>query len=131
MDYPCIGCNEGWGQANPFKDWTLGEIKAECEKYECCTDGCPAYKFENRCLWSSPNTWDLAEPSRWTEQDKEDARALKKLIPGAHHIWRYSTSSSLQLYDKYNNYILPLNNCFATLPLRESATLDEIIGDGK
>lgn len=158
MDYPCIGCNEGWGQANPrgieschetckkywnwikedkkrdkpLKDWTLGEIKAECEKHECCTAECSAYKFENGCLWRfrhSPSTWDLAEPSRWTEQDKEDAKALKRLIPGAHHIWRYSTSSSLQLYGKYNNYILPLNNCFATLPPRERATLDEIIGD--
>lgn len=116
----------------PLSEWTLGEIKAECEKHECCTVECPAYRLENerRCrIKYPPNTWDLSEPLRWTEQDKEDARALKKLIPGAHHIWRYSTSSSLQLYDKYNNYILPLNNCFATLPLRERATLDEIIGD--
>ena len=116
----------------PLSEWTLGEIKAECEKHECCTVECPAYRLENerRCrIKYPPNTWNLAEPLRWTEQDKEDARALKKLIPGAHHIWRYSTSSSLQLYDKYNNYILPLNNCFATLPLRERATLDEIIGD--
>jgi len=37
---------------------------------------------------------------------------------------------SLQLYDEYNNYILSLNNCFATLPLRESVMLDEIIGGG-
>ena len=116
----------------PLSEWTLGEIKAECEKHECCTVECPAYRLENerRCrIKYPPNTWNLSEPLRWTEQDKEDARALKKLIPGAHHIWRYSTSSSLQLYDKYNNYILPLNNCFATLPLRERATLDEIIGD--
>ena len=116
----------------PLSKWTLGEIKAECEKHECYTVECPAYRLENerRCrIKYPPNTWDLSEPLRWTEQDKEDARALKKLIPGAHHIWRYSTSSSLQLYDKYNNYILPLNNCFATLPLRERATLDEIIGD--
>lgn len=116
----------------PLSEWTLGEIKAECEKHECCTVECPAYRLENerRCrIKYPPNTWDLSEPLRWKEQDKEDARALKKLIPGAHHIWRYSTSSSLQLYDKYNNYILPLNNCFTTLPLRERATLDEIIGD--
>lgn len=65
---------------------------------------------------------------RWTEQDKEDARALKRLIPDAYIVWRYSTCTALQLYDEYNNYILSLNNCFATLPLRESVTLDEIIG---
>lgn len=66
---------------------------------------------------------------RWTEQDKEDAKALKRLIPNASHVWRHNTSSSLRLYDAYGNYILTLNDCFATLPLRESATLDEIIGD--
>ena len=116
----------------PLSEWTLGEIKAECEKHECCTVECPAYRLESkrRCrIKYSPNTWDLSEPLRWTAQDKEDARALKRLIPGAHHVWHCSTSSSLQLYDEYNNYILPLNNCFATLPLRENATLDEIIGD--
>lgn len=158
MDYPCVGCNEGWGAADPWgidschdtckkywnwieedkkmdkplKDWTLGEIKAECESYDTCRPKCPAYKPEgvSHCrLRFAAAAWDLTEPPHWTEQDKEDAKALKKLIPGAHHIWRYSTSSSLQLYDKYNNYILPLNDCIATLPLRESITLDEIIGD--
>ena len=158
MDYPCKDCSCGWGQANPWgidschdtckkyqswlegdkkmdkplKDWTLGEIKAECEKHEFCKAECPAYKLEGErhCrVKYSPTTWDLTKPPHWTAQDKEDARVLKRLIPGAHHVWRCSTSSSLQLYDEYNNYILPLNNCFATLPLRESITLDEIIGD--
>lgn len=68
--------------------------------------------------------------SRWTEQDKEDAKALKRLIPDAYIVWRFSTCTALQLYDECNNYILSLNNCFATLPLRESVMLDEIIGGG-
>lgn len=68
---------------------------------------------------------------RWTKQDVEDAKALKRLIPDAYIVWRYSTCTALQLYDEYNNYILSLNNCFATLPLRESVTLDEIIGGGE
>lgn len=116
----------------PLSEWTLAEVKAECEKHEYCTAECLAYRLESerRCrIKHPPTTWDLSEPQRWTEQDKEDAKALKRLIPGAHYVWRYSTSSSLQLYDKYNNYILPLNDCIATLPLRESITLDEIIGD--
>lgn len=167
MDYPCVGCNEGWGQANPWgvkschetckkywnwlkgdkkmdkplKDWTLGEIKAECVKRNsfCEADGkCPFFvpqseklhcKIMNDVGKVHPGAWDLSEPPRWTEQDKEDAKALKRLIPGAHHVWRCSTSRSLYLYDKYNNYILPLNDCFTTLPLRGEVMLDEIIGD--
>ena len=68
---------------------------------------------------------------RWTEQDREDAKALKRLIPGAHHVWRCSTSSPLRLYDGHDSCILILNDRFAGLPLREIVTLDEIIGGGE
>lgn len=124
----------------PLSEWTLGEVKAECVKRNsfCEANGtCPFFVLRSEKLHCKimndvgkvhPKIWDLSEPPRWTEQDKEDAKALKRLIPGAHHVWRCSTSSSLQLYDKYNNYILPLNDCFAGLPLRENVTLDEIIG---
>ena len=116
----------------PLSEWTLREIKAECEKHECCTVECPAYRLENerRCrIKYPPNTWDLSEPLRWTEQDKEDARALKRLIPGANYVWRGSKSSPIRLYDRHYNYILSLNDRFAGLPLEETITLDEIIGD--
>lgn len=120
----------------PLSEWTLAEIKAECKKHTSkCTDclfwtdaGCRIQI--NMVLDDYPEKWDLSEPPRWTEQDKEDARALKRLIPDAYIVWRYSTCTALQLYDEYNNYILSLNNCFATLPLRESVMLDEIIGGG-
>lgn len=62
--YPCKGCNEGWGQANPWgidschetckkywnwieedkkrdkplKDWTLGEIREECRSHLICDE---------------------------------------------------------------------------------------------
>lgn len=112
----------------PLSEWTLGEAQKYCE-----SAGCASCKIGNgHCpINGSPNIWDLSEPPRWTEQDKEDAKALKRLIPDAYIVWRYSTWTALQLYDECNNYILSLNNCFATLPLRESVTLDEIIGGGE
>lgn len=119
----------------PLSEWTLGEVKAECKKHTAHCVGCPLWtdaagcRLDTSCYRDNdPKEWDLSEPPRWTEQDKEDARALKRLIPDAYIVWRYSTCTALQLYDEYNNYILSLNNCFATLPLRESVTLDEIIG---
>ena len=124
----------------PLKDWTLGEIKAECKKHGNKHTGCVFWadggavgycRLEDALDKTYPQAWDLAEPPRWTEQDREDAKALKRLIPDAHRVWRCSTSSSLQLYDEYNNYILSLNDCFAGLPLRENVTLDEIIGGGE
>lgn len=116
----------------PLSEWTAKEIVEECDRHDCCSSECRCYNSERKkCrLFTppSPACWDLSESPRWTEQDKEDAKALKRLIPDAYIVWRYSTSSSLQLYDEYNNYILSLNDCFATLPLRENVTLDEIIG---
>lgn len=115
----------------PLSEWTAKEIVEECDRHVCCSSECRCYNSERkkcRLKQFRPPCWNLTEPPRWTKQDKEDAKALKRLIPGAHHVWRCSTSSSLQLYDKYNNYILPLNDCFAGLPLRENVTLDEIIG---
>lgn len=125
----------------PLKDWTLGEVKAECKKHPdgCRTMGtdCILYGFydsEQRCVvnrltgGNAPCLWDLSEPPRWTEQDKEDARALKRLIPGANYVWRGSKSRPIRLYDRDDNYILSLNDRFAGLPLWETVTLDEIIG---
>lgn len=109
----------------PLSEWTLGEIQKYC-KITQCGDCCIDLWCEN--MNKGPSGWDLSEPPRWTEQDKEDARALKRLIPDAYIVWRFSTCTALQLYDECNNYILSLNNCFATLPLRESVVLDEIIG---
>lgn len=65
---------------------------------------------------------------RWTEQDKADAKALKRMIKKAHHVRRCVEEVSLRLYGKYDDYILTLNNCFAALPPQTEVTLDEIIG---
>lgn len=65
---------------------------------------------------------------RWTEQDVEDAKALKRMIKNAHHVLRCGEEVSLRLYDEYDNYILTLSNCFAALPPQTGVALNEIIG---
>lgn len=65
---------------------------------------------------------------RWTKQDKEDAKALRRLIPDAYILCRYSANTFLKLYDRDDNYIMYLNDCFPGLPLGEKVTLYEIIG---
>lgn len=123
----------------PLKDWTLGEIMVECEKHAgyCKADVCPFFtvdtgdcKIKEICR-IYPRFWILSEPPRWTEQNKEDAKALKRLVADAHHVWRYSAESEPQLYDEYETGGLPLNDCFAALPPRTNITLDEIIGGGE
>lgn len=110
----------------PLSEWTLGEIKAECEKHEFCTAECPAYRLESKCrcrIRYSPNTWDLSEPPCWTEQDKEDAMMIKRLIPWANQVNRGMEGSlSLNPVTAIDRKLFPL------LKPGESAMLDEIIG---
>ena len=119
----------------PLSEWTLGEVKAECKKHTAHCVGCPLWtdaagcRLDTSCYKDNdPEQWDLSEPPRWTEQDKEDAKALKRMIKNAHHVRRCVEEVSLRLYGKYDDYILTLNNCFAALPPRTEVTLDEIIG---
>ena len=122
----------------PLSEWTLGEVKAECEKHTAHCVGCPLWtdaagcRLDTSCYRDNdPKRWDLSEPPRWTEQDKEDAKALRRLIPDAYILCRYSANTFLKLYDRDDNYIMNLNDCFPGLPLVEKVTLYEIIGGGE
>lgn len=64
---------------------------------------------------------------RWTEQDKADAKALKRLIACASYI-RRDGSFNPKLYDEYGLFVSVLKGCFAALPLETIVTLNEIIG---
>ena len=85
---PFLSIIEKGGQHmnKPLAEWTLAEVKAECEKYAVCSPECRAYndKLERAIACRArfaPGAWDLSEPPRWTEQDKEDARKIKAIFP--------------------------------------------------
>lgn len=113
----------------PLSEWTLGEIKAECVKRNNCymcplnagrgSECRPMKVMRLRC----PQQWDLSEPPRWTEQDKEDAMMIKRLIPWANQVNRGMEGSlSLNPVTAIDRKLFPL------LKPGESAMLDEIIG---
>lgn len=114
----------------PLKDWTLGEVKAECEKHTAHCVGCPLWtdaagcRLDTSCYRDNdPKKWDLSEPPRWTEQDKEDAMMIKRLIPWANQVNR-GMEGSLSL-----NPVTAIDwKLFPLLKPGERATLDEIIG---
>lgn len=124
----------------PLSEWTLGEIKAECKKHPdgCRTRGtdCILYGFydsEQRCVvnrltgGNAPCLWDLSEPPRWTEQDKEDAKAVRHLMPWATKVGRGRDYDSLML----NSSVGLHRDLFPSLKPGETVTLDEIIGGGE
>ena len=123
----------------PLSEWTLGEVKAECEKTEDCSVCRFCSKKESGICHivdlvvdsDFPDSWDLSEPPRWTEQDKADAKALKRLIACASYV-RRDGSANPKLYDKYGKFVSVLClDCFAALPSETIVTLNEIIGGGE
>lgn len=86
----------------PLSEWTLGEIKSECKRCNgnCINAVCPMVKWiskdEMACVIirelrkPTPASWDLSEPPRWTEQDKEDANAVRRLFPETEKITKYA-----------------------------------------
>lgn len=68
----------------------------------------------------------IIRKSRWTEQDKEDAMMIKRLIPWANQVNRGMEGSlSLNPVTAIDRKLFPL------LKPGESAMLDEIIGGGE
>ena len=64
----------------PLKDWTLGEVKDECEKHRGTCAGCPVKSFcESRNHF--PEIWRLSDPvPKWTDQEKQDAKTILRMF---------------------------------------------------
>ena len=69
----------------PLKDWTLRELKAWCYQYGSthtespCEQTCPMY-HRGICSREWVHEWDLDEKPRFTEQEVEDAKTIKRMF---------------------------------------------------
>lgn len=135
----------------PLSEWTLGEISVECMVHgeDCENDSvCPFLKpgEEGTCrirnlISRFPDSWDLSEPPRWTEQDKEDAKVIRHVIScrGLKYGRSAATGKLYVMWDGSNNVCdidaitdIGLNpNLLPSLKPGEVVTLDEIIGGAK
>lgn len=61
----------------PLKDWTLEETKQYCTGRDC--EHC-RFMDGPKCKLHRPEDWDLSEKPRWTEQEVEDAKAIKRIL---------------------------------------------------
>lgn len=123
----------------PLSEWTLAEVKAECKKHTSkCTD-CLFWADTdcriqiNMALADYPEKWDLSEPPRWTEQDKEDAKAIKRIFPDATYLKRQDCfCEDVTVFSKSHSGVALLNaNLVPSLSMDELIALDEIIGGGE
>lgn len=121
----------------PLSEWTLGEVKAECEKHTAHCVGCPLWtdaagcRLDTSCYRDNdPKIWDLSEPPRWTEQDKEDARKIKAMLPAgvALEMVRLEPGTLRLVIVDELSFVSLNKNLLPSLKPGERATLDEIIG---
>ena len=120
----------------PLKDWTFSEVQEYCKKQRNTSERCSACKIKKFCdkylgkkgESASPKYWDLSEPSRWTEQEVEDARAVKRLLE-ADSVTRAAYGNGLvAIKSDWSVSIVLSRDCFPSLRPGEIITLDEIIG---
>lgn len=130
--------NEG-KEANmdkPLKDWTLGELKEYCGTavYQCHKGICP---FKNICdrITSEnqgdhvvPGDWDLTDKPRFTEQEVEDAKKIKYLLPNAIGIGRQAGIIMLYVNRSDGSFTALKQDLFPSIQSGQEYTLDEIIG---
>lgn len=129
----------------PLSEWTLAEVKAECVKRNsfCEADGtCPFFVLRSEKLHckimndvgnAPPKIWDLSEPPRWAEQDKEDARKIKAIFPDDYSldVGRLDDGRLKLVIIQGLSFVLINDELLPSLKPGKSATLDEIIGGGE
>lgn len=111
----------------PLKDWTLGDVKMECASHDDC-EGCHFHgsAFCDQRGVLCPDEWDLSEKPRWTQQEVEDAKTIKRILL-ATGIRRNRYEDIYVTGEGIADTLLD-SEAFQSLQPDTAATLDEIIG---
>lgn len=64
----------------PLKDWTMGEVEKLCSDLGKDCDGCPFSAPDYCKVNGQPRDWDLRDKPRFTEQEVEDAKTIKRMF---------------------------------------------------
>ena len=114
----------------PLKDWTLGEVKEYCaSRNGNCADDCILSRKGIGMVCEvapKPAWWTLADKPRFTQQEVEDAKTIKRVFGRDGAIRRtpnLGERSTLVFDHLYIN-----EDLFPSIQPGQSYTLDEIIG---
>ena len=115
----------------PLKDWTLGEVEANCQQKARCKDCDMLRQNGYECRFSGgPYLWDLSDKPRFTEQEVERAKAIKVLCPEIYAIKNDGAWTALigDVDNKSCAIETVAGALFPSAKLNVVYTLDEIIG---
>ena len=121
----------------PLKDWPLGELKEWCYQYrksnttgKPCEQTCDIYQ-RGICSREWVHEWDLEEKPRFTEQDVEDAKYIKRILK-VDLVSRNQYGNGLVAKRDNGSVSVVVNSeMFPSIRLGQSYTLDGIIGGAK
>ena len=110
----------------PLKDWTLVEVKDYCSDHDC--GDCKLFQKPECLLSGNPSKWRSEEKPRFTEQDVEDAKSVKRVFGRDGTVKRLKK----ELTDPYSNltfdHMYINESMFPCIFEGQEYTLDEIIG---
>ena len=125
----------------PLKDWTLGELSDYCKKV-VDPDGncfnCEAKKYIGLCPFeeTAPCDWDFEVKPRFTEQEVEDAKTIKRMFGADNftHIHKDEDGWTEMMDGPGEDWTIGWcsigmeEGMFPSIRPGETVTLDEIIG---
>ena len=117
----------------PLKDWTMGELQEWCYQYrkahtdKPCEQSCPIYQRGIcRCEWVYE--WDLEGKPRFTQQEVEDAKYIKRILK-VDSVRRNIYGNGLVAMKSDNSVSVVINSeMLPSIQPGQFYTLDEIIG---
>ena len=123
----------------PLKDWTLREVEANCQKKARCKDCDMLRQNGYECRFSGgPYLWDLSDKPRFTEQEVEDAKTIKRMFgtDSFTHIHKDEDGWTEMMDGPGEDWTIGWcsigmeEGMFPSIRPGETVTLDEIIGGG-
>ena len=114
----------------PLKDWTFSEAQEFCKAQRNTPERCSTCKIKEFCdkyfgrqgESASPKYWDLSEKPRFTEQEVEDAKAVRRVLGHEYRLERTPEGTI-----SFGGLILS-TQLFPSIQPGQSCTLDDIIG---
>lgn len=111
----------------PLKDWTLGELQDRCNETSCKECFVPKRHGGLCGLNNPPWNWELEGPPRWTADDIEGAKAIKRLYPNTVKVERYKEADGMIKFICGGCYYTGHSGLLPGLALEECVALQEIL----
>jgi hypothetical protein len=116
----------------PLRDWTLGEVQANCAASDDCSECDFGKKRGGKCelCRATPGDWDLTALPRFTEQEVADAKELMRMFPRYDRLERKCQNDLCLCHATVSVYVRLDPSLFPHIAIGEVIALSEIAGCG-